>query len=161
MIFGNALQRIADEAHAARRQIVKAAPIIIDHAVRQMGIKRVDGKIAPRCILPPVIGEGDLRVAAKALHIAAQGGDFGDQIMPHHRDRAMRDAGGHGFQAGGLHALHHLVRRKPRCQIDIRPAQPEQPVAHGAADQPCLAGLSFKCAEHRGTRCCGSPGLRR
>ena len=65
MIFGNALQRIADEAHAARRQIVKAAPIIIDHAVRQMGIKRVDGEIPPRRILAPVIGEGDLRVAAR------------------------------------------------------------------------------------------------
>ena len=66
---------IADEAHAARDQIVDAAVIIEDLAIGA-GIERVHGEVAPRGILFPVVGEGDDGMAAVGLDVAAQGGDL-------------------------------------------------------------------------------------
>ena len=69
IVFRDALGRIADEAHAPRRQIGKPADIIVDRAVAG-GRQRVDGEIAPLGVGPPVAAEGDLGVAAIGFHVA-------------------------------------------------------------------------------------------
>ena len=60
MILGDAGERIADEAHPARREIGEPVEIIEDLAARRIGGERVDREVAPRRILAPIVGEGDV-----------------------------------------------------------------------------------------------------
>ena len=59
VVLGDALQRFADEADAARRDIIEAAEIIENLAAGGVGIERVDGEVAARGIFAPIVGEGD------------------------------------------------------------------------------------------------------
>src|SRR3546814_11558040 len=64
MILGDALQGIADEAHAARGKIVEPAEIVEQGARQRIGVDRVDREIAPRLVVAPDVGIIDDRVAA-------------------------------------------------------------------------------------------------
>ena len=72
MVLGDALERVADEADVPFSKIVEAAEIVEDLAGRGIGRKRVDGEVAPRRVLFPVVGEGDRRAAAVGRDVAAQ-----------------------------------------------------------------------------------------
>ena len=72
MVLGDALERLADEADAARRDIVEAAEIIENLAADRVGIERVDGEVAARGILAPIVGEGDRGAAAVGGDVGAQ-----------------------------------------------------------------------------------------
>ena len=76
MVLGDALERLADEAHAARRDVGLAAEIIEDLAAERVGVERVDGEVAARGVVRPIVGEGDGGAAAVGVDVAAQGGDF-------------------------------------------------------------------------------------
>ena len=70
MILGDPLQGIADEPDVALLEIGKAAEIVEQLAAQRIGEKRVDGEIAPRRILLPVVGEGDRRAPAVGRDVA-------------------------------------------------------------------------------------------
>ena len=71
IILGDAGRGIADEAHAARVQIGKAADIVVHRAVARHR-QRVDGEVAPLRVVLPVAAERDLGLAAEGLDILAQ-----------------------------------------------------------------------------------------
>src|SRR3546814_2680072 len=72
MSLVDALQGIADEAHAARGKIVEPAEIVEQGARQRIGVERVDREIAPRGVFAPVVGIIDDRVAAVGRNVAAQ-----------------------------------------------------------------------------------------
>ena len=76
MILGDALDRIADEPHKARGQIGRAVKPVKNFAARRVGIKRIDGEIAPRCIFAPIVGKSDGRAAPVGRYITAQRGNL-------------------------------------------------------------------------------------
>ena len=140
MILGNALQRVADEAHAARRQILAPAEIIEDLAGRGVGVERVDREIAPCRILAPVVGEGDGRVSPVGRHIAAQRRHFDRRpIRQHGGDRAVRKTGRHRLDPRGAQQVDHILGRMPRRQIDVGHVDTQHRVAHRAADEARVA----------------------
>ena len=100
VIFRDALCRIADEAHAPRRQIVEPADVIVDRAVAR-GRQRVDGEIAPLGVDLPVAAEGDLGVAAVGFDVLAQRGHLERMLLDDDGDGAVLDAGRHRLEAGG------------------------------------------------------------
>ena len=71
IILGDALSRVADEAHAARFEIGKAADVIVHDAVGGHR-KRVHGEVAPLGVGAPVAAEAHLGVAAEGLDVLAQ-----------------------------------------------------------------------------------------
>ena len=88
IILGDAGGGIADKAHPPGDQILHAAMIIENLAIGG-GIKRIDGEIAPRRILAPVLGIGDHGMAAIGCHIAAQAGHFENLAVLDRGDGAM------------------------------------------------------------------------
>ena len=71
MVLGDALERLADEADAARGDIVEPAEIIEDLAADRVGIERVDGEVAARGVLLPIVGESDGGAAAVGGDVAS------------------------------------------------------------------------------------------
>ena len=57
MVLGNALERFADEAHAARQQVFLASEIVEDFARPGIGGQGVDREIAPGGVFLPIVGE--------------------------------------------------------------------------------------------------------
>ena len=139
MVLGDPGQRIADEADAPRFQVGDAVEIVEHFAARRIGVERVDREVAPRGILAPVVGEGDGRVPAVGFEIAAQRRDFVDRVVGDGGDRAVLDAGRDRLDPGGLEQIDDLLRRMRRRQIDIGGVDPEQGIAHRAADDPRIA----------------------
>jgi hypothetical protein len=86
------------------------------------------------CIGFEIAAEPDYRVAAIGRNILAQGCHFEGSLPGEHRDRAVRDAGRNGAQAGGRCPRHDRLGQKSSREIDFarRPAQ--ERVAQGAAD---------------------------
>ena len=64
MIFGDALQRVADEPHPPRLDVVEPAEIIENFARAGIGIERVDGKIAAPGVGLSVVGKFNRGAAA-------------------------------------------------------------------------------------------------
>jgi hypothetical protein len=160
IILGDAGARIAHEPHLAGDQVLDPGGIVENLAIGR-GIKRIDGEIAPRRILGPIVGEGDRGVTAVGLHIAAQGCDFkgmgagdgGDgaviQSCFHHLDilalsRASASSGGMGTAmststtgtpSSALRTAPPTKRASPRACITAS--------VSGAVIQPCNAGSIF------------------
>ena len=92
-VLGDALGRVADEAHAPGLEVAEARLRIVQGAVG-VGVKCVDGQIAPRRVGQPVVGVGDHGAPPVGLEIAAQGGDFDGLRFGHGGHRTVLDAGG-------------------------------------------------------------------
>ncbi len=150
MILGNARLGIADEAHAVRGKIGKAAEIVIERAVRRIGIERVHGEIAPGGIRLPVRAEGDSGAAAIGRDVAAQRRDLDRPVMDDRRHRTMGDAGRHRLEAGRPDPLHDILGPVDRCDVDILDRQAEQAVAHGPAHEARLARARAQCRAQLG-----------
>src|SRR5664280_947923 len=157
IVFRDALCRIADEAHAPRRQIVKPADIIIDRAVAR-GRQRVDGEIPPLGVDLPVAAEGDLGVAAKGLHVLAQRGHLERMLVDDDGDGAVLDPRGHRLEAGRRDALDHLVRHRRGGDVDFMDRNAEQRVAHRAADHARLLAVTVEHPKQTRQRACRQPG---
>ena len=71
IILGDALARLADEAHAPRREIGEPADVIVHGAIGGDG-QRIHGEVAPLGIGAPVAAEAHLGVAAEGLDVLAQ-----------------------------------------------------------------------------------------
>ena len=72
-ILGDAFPGRAHESHPARAQVRLAALGVVKAAVG-IAVDGVDGEVAAHGIGFPVVGEGNLGVAAIGLHVMAQGG---------------------------------------------------------------------------------------
>ena len=140
VILRDAPQRIADEAHPARGQIVQPAEIVEHLARRRVRIERVHREIAPGRIRAPVIAERDHRVPAIGRDVAAQGRHLDRAGRQDRGDGAVRDPRRHRADAGGAQPVQYVVGQQPRGKVDIGDVHPQQRVAHRAADDPGLAG---------------------
>ena len=135
--------RLADEAHAPRRQIVEPADIIVDRAIARRR-QRIDGEIAPLGVGLPVAAEGDLGVAAIGFHVAAQRRHLEGMVVDDDGDGAMLDAGRHRLEAGGLHAPHHFLRHRGGGEVDLMNGDADQRIAHRAADHARLLAVAVE-----------------
>ena len=138
--------RIADEAHTPRREIVVATKRVIERPVGP-GIKRVQGEIAPRCVLCPILGKGDRRVAAEGLNVAPERRHFECNAVSDDGHRAVLNPGRDCLEAGFARARHGLVRRCCGGKVDVSDFQPEQRIAHSTADRPRLDAIAGKGRE--------------
>ena len=124
---------IADEAHPAGRKIGIAAKRI-EHLAVPIGVKRIEREVATPRVLLPGGGEGDLGVAAEGLDVASERGHLEGHAIGDDGDRAVIDPGRHGLQPGLLGKRDHPLRRRGGGKIDLGDGEPEQRIAHGAAD---------------------------
>ena len=147
MILGDALERVADEAHPARLQVVEPPEIVEHLAARRIGGQSVDGEVAPRRVLAPILGVGDGGAAAVGGDVAAQGGDLDRLAADHGGDRAVGEAGRHRLDPRRLEPADHLVGRDPGGEVDVARLEAEQGVAHAAADESRLARRRAKRRE--------------
>ena len=158
MILGDPLQRVADEAHPPRREVLQAAEIVEHLAAHRIGGQRVDREVAAGGVFRPVVGEGHSGAAAVGRNVAAQGGDL-DRLAGHHRrDRAVREPRRHGLDARGLQPGHDLARGQARGQIDVALLQFKQGVAHAAADEAGRAAFGVERGEQPVQAGAGPPG---
>lgn len=133
-ILADTLRRIADKAHMPCCGIRLSTEIVIERYVRR-GVKRVHGEVAPRSILLPVVSIGHFRMAAIAIDIAAQGGDFIALAVANRRDRAMGNAGGNSADIRLLQSLHHLFGRQGAGGINVIDHALQQRITHATADK--------------------------
>ena len=118
IVFGDPRRRLADEAHAPRRDIGDAADIIENPAVGGDG-QRIDGEIAPLGVGPPIPAEHDLGLAAIGLDVLPQRRNFERLAVDDDGDGAVVDTGGNRFPAGRLDAAHDLFRHRRRRDVDL------------------------------------------
>ena len=135
IIFGDARRRIADEAHAPRRDVREPADEIDQFAVAFQE-QRVDREVAPLRVGFPVAAEAHLGMAAEGFDVLAQGRDLERLAVHHDGHSAVLDAGRHRMEAGLARAAHDLVGQRGGRQIDLAYAETEQRIAHRAADHP-------------------------
>ena len=81
IILFNTRRRIADKTHAIGLYIRQPVPCRVVQRAIGIGIKRVNGEVAPRRIALPVFGKGNLGMAAIGCHINPQSGDFINQRL--------------------------------------------------------------------------------
>src|SRR5690349_20280690 len=91
-VLADARLGIAHEPDAPGMQILDAADEVEDRAAA-VEEDRVHGEVAPLGILRPAGIEGDARMAAERLDVAAQGRDLEGPPARDRGDRAMLDAG--------------------------------------------------------------------
>ena len=99
-----------------------------------MGIQRVDGEIAARGVLCPILGEGDGGAAPIGGDITPQGGDLDGAILEDRGDCAVVDPGGHGADARAAAGGDHLGGHELGGTIHIGDRDAQQAVAHRPAD---------------------------
>ena len=138
VILGDAGEGIADEAHAARFEIVEAAEIVEYLAARRIRGQRVDREVAPGGVLLPVPGIGDGGAAAVGRDVAAQRRDLDGATGKDGGDGAMGKAGRDRPDGARLQPAHHLLGREPGGEIDVADVHRQQRVADAAADETGL-----------------------
>ena len=119
MIFGDALQRVADEADVPATKIVETAEIIEDLAGPRIGGQGVDGEVAACGVGLPVIGKRDRRPAAVGRHVAPQRRHFDGMAVTHCGDRAMIDPGRNRLDAHLLEPLDDFLGTQARRKVDV------------------------------------------
>ena len=115
------------------------------------GAHGVDGEVAARGVLPPVVGERDLGVAAVGALVAPERRDLVALAAGERGDGAVRDPARHGagLDAGTLQQRQHALRRIGGADVDVGALAPEQSVAHAAADEADIGALGGKRVDHR------------
>ena len=126
IILGDARRRIADEAHAPRREIGEPADIVVHACRRRVTDSALMVKSRRSASALPVAAERDLGLAAEGLDVLAQRRHLERPAVDHHRDGAVLDAGRHRLEAGGLARGGSPRRASPwwrcRCRRSARRA---------------------------------------
>ena len=150
VILGDARRGVADEADAAGFQIGLPAEIVVQRAVGRRA-HGVDGEVAARRVLPPVVGERDLGVAAVGALVAPERRDLVAAAACERRDGAVRDPArdGAGLDACVLQQGQHALRRVGGADVDIVTLAAEQRVAHAAAHEADVGAASGESVDHR------------
>src|SRR4051812_36258421 len=125
MVFGNALQRIADEADVPVLKVGKTAEIIEQLAGYRVRRKGVDREIAASRVLLPVTGESNGRPAAVCRYVAAQRRYLEGVAIADGGHGAVIDASRHRLDLRLLEPRDDLVRRDARREVDVVDRQPE------------------------------------
>ena len=157
VVLADALAGIADEAHAARHEIVEPAERIVDRA-GGVAIERVDREVAASRVLRPIVGEGDGGVAAVGLHVAAQGRHLEGVVIGDHRHGAVLQAGLDDGEASGAGEPHHVLGRRGGGEVDVGDGNSHQRVAHHAADRARLEAAARDRGHHGLGRGRAQPG---
>ena len=147
IIFLDARLGLADEAHPAGLQIPIAADRI-EHIAVAIGVERIEREVATLGVLLPGGRVGDLCVPAEGLDIAAERGHLEGLALDDDRHGAVVDAGRHGFQPCSLSERDHPVRFRGRSKVDLRYREPEERVAHGAANGARLDAIAIERSKH-------------
>ena len=145
MVFLDAPPGVADKAHAPGLEVRDAVPGVMDLPIRRAG-EGVHGEVAARRVLPPIIGKGDIGMAAMGFDIDAQRRDLEMLAFGHCRDGAMLDTCRDVLDTGSIEECDDLLRAVRRRDVDIRVtaavmAMAEQRVAHAAADEANLLAI--------------------
>ena len=146
VVLGDALGRIADEAHPTASEILEAAGIIKDLAVARRR-QCVNGEIPSLGVGLPVASELDPGVASVGFYILAQRGDFERMPIDNDGDRAVLDTGRHVFEPGSRHPPYHFFWYSGGGHVDLRDRHVQQCVADGATDHTRLLALAIEHAE--------------
>jgi hypothetical protein len=133
MILADTLAGVADEADAARGEIVQPAEIVEDFPRSGIGVKRVDGEVAPGCVLAPVAGEGHRGAAAVGADVMAQCRDLDRPLRQYRGDGAMLYPGRHAADRPGGQAFDHFRRQEGSGDVHVLDRHAQQRVAYRAA----------------------------
>ena len=156
IILGDALCRVADEAHAARFEVGEAADIVVHDAVGA-GRERIHGEVAPLGVRPPVAAEAHIGVAAEGLDVLAQRRHLERPAVDHHGDGAVLDAGRHRLEARRGRAPDHLVGHRGGGDVELADRLAEQRIAHRAADHARLFAVAVEHVEQPRQRALPQP----
>ena len=150
VVLGDAGRGVADEAHSSCLQVIPPAEIVMQHAVRR-GAHGVDGEVAARGVFPPVVGEGDLGMAAVGALVAAERGDFVAVVAGKRGDGAVCDPARYcaGFDVCAPEQCHHPLGRVGSADVDIGALAPEQRIAHASAHEADVGAVGCECLHHR------------
>ena len=149
MILRNPAIGIADEAHDACLQIGEAADRV-EHRTRDgIGIECVHREVAACGVLIPRVRERDDRVAPVGADVMTQRRHLDRTGREDGGDGAMSDAGGDGTDTGGLQAGKHIVGQQARREVDVGGVEPQQRIAHHAADEPGLVWTAKRLDQRR------------
>ncbi len=151
IVLADALVRVADEADAARGEVVEPAERIMDLSVGAER-ERVDGEVAPARVGGKIAAERHLGVAPVGLDVLAQRRHLDRPAVDDDRHRAVGEAGRDDLESGRPGAAHHLVGGRGRRQIEIERRFAERQIAHRAADQPRLLAPAVQRCERPGQR---------
>ena len=147
VILANALAGITDEPYALCGKVFEPAEIVGDLQRRGMDEQRVDGEIAPRCILAPVLCKCHGRTAAVGGYVMPQRRNLditGISGRRHQRRNSpVVNAGGNSANARRFQPRDDLFGLQGRGSIDILHIHPHHRIAHGTAnpaDVVCAEG---------------------
>jgi len=150
MVLRDPGQGIADKTNPAAREIIKPAEIVIYFSARWVGGKRIERKIAPGCVLAPIIGVGNRRASAISADVAAERGDFNRSGRQDSSNGAVSDPCRHCLKASRPDAIDHFFRPKSGRAIDIRASMSQQAIPHEATDETHVACVLAKGMEQFG-----------
>src|SRR6185369_5312070 len=109
VVLGDALCRIADEAHSAVAEIGEPTGIVVDRAVARCR-QRVNREISPLGIRLPVAAKFNLGMATVGLYILAKRCHLEGMFVDDDGDGAVLDPGRHVLKPCSRHSLYHVVR---------------------------------------------------
>jgi hypothetical protein len=147
MVLGDPGEGIADELHPPPLEVLDAAEIVENLARDGIGEQRVDGEVAPRRVLAPVLGVRDGRPAAVGGDVAAQRRHLDRRAVDDGGDGAVGEARRHRLDLRLREPRDHLLGRQPGGEVDVVDLELEQGVADAAADEARLALRRAKRAQ--------------
>src|SRR3954452_25627845 len=110
MVFGDALNRVADESDVPMLQIPKATEIVEDLAGDRIGRERIDREVAPRRVTAPVVGEGDRGTPSICCYISSKRSDLYRLAVAHGSDGPVFDTCRNRLYLRRFEPPHDLIR---------------------------------------------------
>ena len=159
-VFAVARSRVADHAQHALLLVLEAVVVVDDDLFGRVVVQRIDGEVAPRGVLdlraPDVVAQhaprciDHMRLAAefllRGLFVAAdligrrrveqraEGRDLDHLVVAAAAEDDMHDAKAPADDEGATEQRLHLLGRGVGGDVEILRSQPDQQVAHRAAD---------------------------
>ena len=147
VVLANALAGVADEAHAPRCEIGKAADRIVDEAVA-VERERIDREIPAARVRVEVPPENDLRVAPVGLDVLSQRRRLEGASLGDHGHGPVGETRGDRPEAGRFGAAPHRLGNGGRRKVDLPDGQAEREIAHRAADDPRFLAVAVERVEN-------------
>ena len=174
-VFAIAHGRVANHADALFLRVLHAAVVVHQHARLGVVVHGVDGEVAPRRVLllraPHVVAQhapagvhrvlhagqlalGRALVAAdvgglRVVHVGAEGGDLDHLVLAPAAKHHVHDAKAPPDDEGAPEQLLDLLGRGAGGDVEILGLEPQQQIAHRAADDVGLVPRFLERAHHR------------
>ena len=143
-VLAIAQARIADDAHGLCRHVLEAAVVIEHGQVGRVEVHRVTGEVAPRGVLLAVAKDVVAQHAAVLVRFTAGAGAKGRNLHRFLAEHDMDDLEAAADQARAAEQTVHLLRIGVGGDIKVLGCDPEQQVAHRAADHIGLVALGLQ-----------------